>query len=84
MSSNQMRCFKLSFVQTIADIALRGGIWTLCEYKLRKIVKETPCRGGTLREITLTPTLRLISRMAPEYDLSVICLGLVAATDLCD
>ena len=41
---------KLSFVQNTVDNTLWRGFWTLCEYKLRKVVSTT-CWGVTLREL---------------------------------
>ena len=58
------------FEQNTADKVLRRGYWTLCEYELRKMVwkcvEMQHCNGG----ITITPTLRLISRMTPVLGMS--------------
>ena len=64
LQTNLTRWIKWSFVQNTADEAPWTGFWTLCEYKLRKMVNKR-CWGVTLGGIT--PTLRPISRMAPDF-----------------
>ena len=57
------------FKQNTADKVLRRGYWTLCEYELRKNGLKMR-RDATFGGITITPTLRLISRMTPVSGMS--------------
>ena len=61
LQTNLTQWFNWSFWIKTAGRVLWSGYWTYCEYKLRKMVRkciEVWCLG-------ITPTLRLISRMAP-------------------
>ena len=60
--------FKRGFVQNTAGEVLWRSLWSLCEYKLRNIVWKK-CWGVTSK--TITPTLRLIYKMAPGANLKM-------------
>ena len=67
-------CLQTNLILWLKRSLLWRHFWTLCEYKLRKMVRKT-CWDGALRGIT--PTLWLISRMAPgdiiHVDLKYTC-----------
>ena len=69
--TNLTRWIKRSFAQNTAGKVLWRGLWTLHEWKLRRMVSKMSW-GVALRRIT--PSLMPISRMAPVIKLLIYIL----------
>ena len=68
LETNLTRWYMRISEQNTASKVLWIGFRTLCEYKLRKMVRKSCCSGTYLG---ITPTLKPISKMAPCYVLNI-------------